>query len=290
MKRNERNERCIGLPTMFIGAFMLIISLQSTISAVSVEGGANVTSISESKDATVAALQERIVQLEKLIAQLTKRVRELEERQTMQGRTTFSLLMHLRNQQLQQRYVLRQLLNHPGSLKNAINSLYGQRARTLLASLTPMQATTAGNVEGGAGELTTPVEALTAPTGAPGAGVGAGLWQAMNPDISVIADFMVKFGGKNPLGSYRGSLLREVELAFQADVDPFARLDAFVHLSSEHAHIEQAELTILDSRVLGLPERLQIHGGILLANIGKLNTIHIPEQPMADPPLLHQFF
>jgi len=136
-----------------------------------------------------------------------------------------------------------------------------------------------------------PENELELPTPQPIAQVGgAGLWQAMNPDISVIGSFAARLGGKNPFGSFKGSALRTVELALQAYADPFGRFDAFVEHNSEGTHICQAELTLLDPRILRLPKRLQISGGILLAGVGKLNSIHAHEQPLADIPLMHQFF
>lgn len=119
---------------------------------------------------------------------------------------------------------------------------------------------------------------------------GAGLWQTMNPDISVIGGFAMRLGGKNPFGSFKGSTLRTVELAFQAYADPFGRLDAFIEHDGEETHVCQAELTLLDPHILRLPNGLQVRGGILLAGVGKLNSIHAHEQPLADIPLMHQFF
>ncbi|MDW8029823.1 MAG: hypothetical protein RMK94_15695, partial [Armatimonadota bacterium] len=119
---------------------------------------------------------------------------------------------------------------------------------------------------------------------------GGGLWQALNPDNSVIANFRTGFRGKRPFASFMGSEFSEAELAFQAATDPFSRLDTFVAISPEGAEIEEATLTILDPTFLRLPRNLQIRFGKLLAPFGQLNSIHPPEQPFVDSPLVHRLW
>ncbi|MCS7187811.1 MAG: hypothetical protein RMK89_12790, partial [Armatimonadota bacterium] len=87
---------------------------------------------------------------------------------------------------------------------------------------------------------------------------GGGLWQALNPDTSVIANFRTGFRGKRPFASFVGSEFSEAELAFQAATDPFSRLDTFIAVSPEGAEIEEATLTVLDPTFLRLPRNLQI--------------------------------
>jgi len=119
---------------------------------------------------------------------------------------------------------------------------------------------------------------------------GGGMWQALNPDTSVIANFRTGFKGKRPFASFRGSEFTEAELAFQAATDPFSRLDTFVAVGPESAEIEEATLTILDPTFLRLPRNLQIRLGKLLAPFGQLNNIHPPEQPFVDSPLVHRLW
>ncbi len=119
---------------------------------------------------------------------------------------------------------------------------------------------------------------------------GGGLWQALNPDTSVIANFRTGFRGKRPFASFMGSEFSEAELAFQAATDPFSRLDTFIAVSPEGAEIEEATLTILDPTFIGLPRNLQVRFGKLLAPFGQLNSIHPPEQPFVDSPLVHRLW
>ncbi len=124
----------------------------------------------------------------------------------------------------------------------------------------------------------------------PSVAYGGGLWQALNPDTSVIANFRTGFRGKRPFASFMGSEFSEAELAFQAATDPFSRLDTFIAVAPEGAEIDEATLTILDPTFIGLPRNLQVRFGKLLAPFGQLNSIHPPEQPFVDSPLVHRLW
>jgi len=215
----------------------------------------------------VAMLRQRIEELEKLVSKLKQTVEELEAKCNAGG--TGELLLARFNRRLNSANGNTGLLMHT-SMSGLLNS--GMQGRQ------------------GAEEQQPQLEVAQPPSQPYGALGGAGLWQAMNPDISVIGGFTMRLGGKNPLRSYRGATLRTVELSLQAYADPFGRLDAFVEHGEEGAHICQAELSLLDPSAFRLPKGIQIRGGMLLANVGKLNAIHAHELPMADLPLLHQFF
>jgi hypothetical protein len=119
---------------------------------------------------------------------------------------------------------------------------------------------------------------------------GGGLWQALNPDTSVIANFRTAFRGKRPFASFAGSEFSEAELAFQAATDPFSRLDTFIAVGPHGAEVEEATLSVLDPTFLRLPRNLQIRLGLLRAPFGQLNNIHPPEQPFVDTPLVHRLW
>ena len=74
--------------------------------------------------------------------------------------------------------------------------------------------------------------------------------------------------------------LEEVELAFQAVVDPYARADVFLSFSPEGAEVEEAYLTTLQ-----LPYGLQARGGLFFAPIGRLNQQHAHVFDFVDCPL-----
>ena len=71
------------------------------------------------------------------------------------------------------------------------------------------------------------------------------------PDISVVGDMIADFSPKGSTQEGGARLgIREVELAFQAAVDPYFRGDVFIGLSDEEgAAIEQAYLTATALRV-----------------------------------------
>lgn len=91
------------------------------------------------------------------------------------------------------------------------------------------------------------------------------------PDISAVGDLVADFsprGSTQEDGSRFG--VRELELAFQAAVDPYFRGDVFLGFSdAEGVHIEQAFLT-----ATALPWRLEARLGRFLAPFGKQNTTH----------------
>jgi hypothetical protein len=94
--------------------------------------------------------------------------------------------------------------------------------------------------------------------------------QRLLPDISIVGDIV---GDLSPEGSTQedaGRLgIREVEVAFQAAVDPYFRGDVFLGFSdAEGVHIEQAFLTTL--AMPGIEARI----GRFLMPITKLNGTH----------------
>ncbi len=104
---------------------------------------------------------------------------------------------------------------------------------------------------------------------------------ALNPNISVIGDFVGAAGPRDDQRSNRFAL-REVEFGFQAAVDPYARADFFVSVhEGESPEIEEGYVTLL-----ALPWGIQARGGKFLANFGRLNMVHSHEQAGVDVPLV----
>lgn len=103
----------------------------------------------------------------------------------------------------------------------------------------------------------------------------------MNPNISVVGDFVALAGPRSDGEANRLSL-REAELAFQANVDPYARADFFVAFpDGESAELEEAYVTLLH-----LPWGLQARGGKVKANFGRMNIVHGHERPQVDAPFV----
>jgi hypothetical protein len=107
------------------------------------------------------------------------------------------------------------------------------------------------------------------------------------PDISAVGDLI---GDLSPKGSTQedGTRfgVREVELAFQAAVDPYFRGDVFLGLSDlEGVHIEQAFLT-----TTALPA-VEVRLGRFLMPVGKINVTHRHDlHAMEYPWVLQRFF
>jgi hypothetical protein len=104
--------------------------------------------------------------------------------------------------------------------------------------------------------------------------------RVFNPDTSVIGNF-AGVAGKNPLSDQPSLSLTEVEAAFQAVVDPYARADFFLSAGPEGLEVEEGYITFTSLR-----------GGILLkagkmrAQFGKVNTMHTHILPWVDRPLV----
>jgi hypothetical protein len=148
-------------------------------------------------------------------------------------------------------------------------------------------------------------------------------FQNMNPDISVLGDFNGTMTTRSFDPDRNKFNLREVELGFQANVDPYARADFFLglhqhshaniwdrlhhgHDHEEHGHeehdhgdlhaeedshgyamdIEEAYITLL-----ALPGGFQSKVGKFYNAFGVLNRVHTPELPQFDRPnVLTNFF
>jgi hypothetical protein len=112
----------------------------------------------------------------------------------------------------------------------------------------------------------------------------------VNPDISVVGDMRTNFRttetaealGKNEIEFE----FRELELTFNAYLNPYMRADAFIgiHGTGGEVHIEEAAITVLR----GLPWRLQFRAGKYLLDFGRINTQHPHEWAWLEWPLMHR--
>jgi hypothetical protein len=106
--------------------------------------------------------------------------------------------------------------------------------------------------------------------------------KVFNPDMSVIGNF-VGVAGKNDNGDQPSFGLSEVEAAFQAIVDPYARADFFLSASPEGLEVEEGFITFNT-----LPAGLLLKAGKMRAEFGKVNRMHTHVMPWADRPLVTQ--
>ena len=108
----------------------------------------------------------------------------------------------------------------------------------------------------------------------------AGNAKVFNPDTSVIGNF-IGVAGKNPQSDQPSLSLTEVEAAFQAVVDPYARADFFLSASPEGLEVEEGYITFT-----ALPAGVLLKAGKMRAQFGKVNTMHTHILPWADRPLV----
>jgi hypothetical protein len=106
--------------------------------------------------------------------------------------------------------------------------------------------------------------------------------KVFNPDMSVIGNF-VGVAGKNEFNVDPAMQLTEVEAAFQAIVDPYARADFFLSASPEGLEVEEGYITFTS-----LPANLLLKVGKMRAQFGKVNALHTHQMPTVDRPLVTQ--
>jgi hypothetical protein len=113
---------------------------------------------------------------------------------------------------------------------------------------------------------------------APVAGTGGP--SSLNPQISVIGDFLGAANENVPDFEGESLDLREVEIAFQAQLDPFARADFFVTIPSlEDVEMEEGYLTLL-----ALPSDFLVRLGKVRVPFGRANVDHRPESFSVERP------
>ena len=122
-----------------------------------------------------------------------------------------------------------------------------------------------------------PVAAAPVVTGASGT---ADTSKVFNPDTSILANF-AGVAGKNPMSDQPSLELTEVEAAFQAVVDPYARADFFLSANPEGLEVEEGFITFTS-----LPGNLLLKVGKMRAQFGKVNTLHTHVMPTIDRPLV----
>lgn len=106
--------------------------------------------------------------------------------------------------------------------------------------------------------------------------------QSLNPDISLIGDFLIRPGARD--AGVNALSLREAELGIQAAVDPYSRADIFLAVEEEegkfNVDIEEAFLTFL-----ALPFKSQSKAGRFIMDFGRTHRTHAPERDFIDNPL-----
>ena len=134
-----------------------------------------------------------------------------------------------------------------------------------------------------------PEPGMLSPTPAPAAaqvvqtqtfGGASGNAKLLNPDISLIGDF-IGTAGRNNVSPSPSLEMHESEVGLQAIIDPYARADAFLSFGETGVNVEEAYVTFTS-----LPAGLLLKVGKKRADFGKVNTIHNHALPFIDRPLV----
>ena len=102
----------------------------------------------------------------------------------------------------------------------------------------------------------------------------------LNPDISLIGDFIGTTGHNTVAPPARSLELHESEVGLQAIIDPYARADAFISFGETGVNVEEGYVTFT-----ALPAGLLLKVGKMRAEFGKVNTTHNHALPFIDRPL-----
>ena len=113
-------------------------------------------------------------------------------------------------------------------------------------------------------------------------GAGGAASKALNPDISVIGDFIAGVG-HNPVNPTPTFQMQESEVGLQAIIDPYARGDFFISFGETGVNLEEGFITFT-----ALPAGFVAKGGKMRAAFGKVNTLHNHVLPWVDRPLVSQ--
>ena len=111
-------------------------------------------------------------------------------------------------------------------------------------------------------------------------GAGAAAAKALNPDISVIGDFLGGIG-RNKIRPTPALEMHESEVGFQAIIDPYARADVFFTFGETGVNLEEGYMTFT-----ALPGGFVSKVGKMRSRFGVVNTLHNEQLSWTDRPLV----
>src|SRR6202043_3877789 len=111
-------------------------------------------------------------------------------------------------------------------------------------------------------------------------GAGGSAAKALNPDISMIGDF-IGSAGHNPVNPSPSFQMHESELGVQAIIDPYARGDFFISFGEQGVNLEEGYITFT-----ALPGGFVAKVGKMRSAFGKVNMMHNHVLPWVDRPLV----
>ena len=170
---------------------------------------------------------------------------------------------------------IRDLEDRVVSLEGQLRQLRAQGAAPAPGTA-PAPAQEAGTQQAAATASTSQAEAVRL------GGAGGAASKALNPDVSVIGDFIVG-GGHNTINPSPAFQMHELEICPQAIIDPYARGDFFISFGETGVNLEEGFITFT-----ALPAGFVVKGGKMRAAFGKVNTLHNHVLPWVDRPLVTQ--
>jgi hypothetical protein len=111
-------------------------------------------------------------------------------------------------------------------------------------------------------------------------GAGGSAAKALNPDISVIGDF-IGVAGHNTVQPSPSLQMHESEIGLQAILDPYARGDFFLSFGEDGVNLEEGYITFT-----ALPAGFVVKAGKMRSAFGKVNTMHNHVLSWVDRPLV----
>jgi len=173
------------------------------------------------------------------------------------------------------------LEQHVRDLEERIIALEGQ-----VRMLKSAQAAAPAGEAPGTSEVQPPAAAAVAQSPVTLGGAGGAAAKALNPDISVIGDFIGALGGNSPpepatIQPFPSFQMHESEIGLQAIIDPYARGDFFLSFGEEGVDLEEGYITFT-----ALPDSFVAKVGKMRSACGKVNTMHNHVLPWVDRPLV----
>jgi len=159
------------------------------------------------------------------------------------------------------------------------------------AGAVPAEAATAAPaqapaVPSGTAPVQEPVQVAQTVGALPNYGGSSAAAKALNPDISMIGDFIGAAGGNTapPLATLQPApalQMHESEIGVQAIIDPYARGDFFLSFGEEGVNLEEGYITFT-----ALPAGFVAKVGKMRSVFGKVNMMHNHVLPWVDRPLV----
>jgi hypothetical protein len=184
------------------------------------------------------------------------------------------------------------------ALEGQVRLLKSAPAQPAAAAGQPQAPATAQNEAQGPAAVPAPAPAQVPGLPAPATEAGTGgqlpvyggasaAAKALNPDISMIGDFIGAAGGNSvpalaTAQPFPALEMHESELGVQAIIDPYARGDFFLSFGEEGVNLEEGYITFT-----ALPEGFTARVGKMRSAFGKVNTMHNHVLPWVDRPLVN---